>query len=215
MRLQRSSGLVGHWKFDEKSGLILNDSSRYKNTGTITQGAGKWTDKGYYFDGAATYVDAGGDASVTSITNDMTIMYWINTSNLSTPRTPVSTRTGKNDFTVPYHFIFSSTISAFLLGNGAAQFYAQGPNIPLNTIIFVSGVVSGTNIKLYINSKLQPTEATFIGTRQTGTKLTIGAADATGTRLFMGWINEVRIYNCALTANEIKRYYNSTKHKYI
>ncbi len=31
-----SSGLVGHWKFNEKSGITANDSSRYKNTGTLT-----------------------------------------------------------------------------------------------------------------------------------------------------------------------------------
>ena len=53
-------GLVGEWRFDRDTGLVVPDYSGNANTGEITPGNGGWvsTEYGpaYKFDGAASYV---------------------------------------------------------------------------------------------------------------------------------------------------------------
>ncbi len=73
--------LVGWWKLDETSGLIAADSSDTGNNGTLMNMSGdEWTDgilKGALeLDGTDDYVDLGNSPSL-QITGDLTIALWI------------------------------------------------------------------------------------------------------------------------------------------
>lgn len=76
--------------------------------------------------------------------------------------------------------------------------------VPLNTWINVSVVYNGSNIKIYINSTLQQT----ITNTTNPTSSTIRSLFY-GTSQFYGKIDEVAIYNTALTQTEIDLLYNS------
>jgi len=62
------------------------------------------------------------------------------------------------------------------------------------TMVYLNGVSKGQNTSLVTNSIIQP--------------LRIGSYDATTDGFFNGLIDDVRIYNRVLSADEIKRLYN-------
>ncbi|NQT88432.1 tandem-95 repeat protein, partial [bacterium] len=76
-----TDGLIAHWKFDERAGATAFDSTANHNDGA-THGA-QW-DNGVWgsalrFDGDDDYVDCGSTPSLNSMTTQMTICTWIKT----------------------------------------------------------------------------------------------------------------------------------------
>jgi len=78
-------GLVGYWRFDEGSGTTAYDSSGNDNTGTLINGS-SWVDgkygKALSFDGENDYVDCGtlGDFGSTALGGATTYMCWLKSS---------------------------------------------------------------------------------------------------------------------------------------
>jgi len=73
-------GLVGWWRFDEGSDAVAEDSSGHGNHGTV-YGA-TWVDSEKYgkalsFDGIDDYVNVGNDDSLTNLSGNLTISFWI------------------------------------------------------------------------------------------------------------------------------------------
>lgn len=64
---------------------------------------------------------------------------------------------------------------------------------------------------LYVNGVQINTGAS---TSSSGSLATIGRADYQSTRIFLGYISQVNIYNRGLTATQITNYYNATKSRY-
>jgi len=226
MRLQRSTSLVGHWKFNEKSGIIANDSSRYRNTGTLT-GASHlpiWSDKGIKFDGVDDYVNAGSGFYMGNST--MTISSWIYTPttfeyNITTDKTIFA----RNNADI------SATYNGYKLGwykHGGVRFRAYndptGYDVQTSASLsagwhHIVGVRNSSNMLLYVDGisyiGSAISDAVIIG-GGTYPYPTIGAIRHFGiANPFLGSIDEVRIYNRALSAAEIKRNYEATKHNYI
>ena len=73
------------------------------------------------------------------------------------------------------------------------------------------------DIKLYKNGIIQGTSTNLTGNIDiTTNKVGIGSNGVgAASIIFNGIINDVRIYNLALSANEISEYYESTKHVYL
>ncbi len=76
-----TTGLVGHWKLDEASGLTATDSSGSDNNGTLVNMTGnEWTagilNGALGLDGIDDYVDCGNNQSL-QITGDLTIAAWV------------------------------------------------------------------------------------------------------------------------------------------
>ena len=224
--MSMDAGLVGHWKFNEKSGIIANDSSRYRNTGTLVGATHLpvWSEKGIKFDGVDDYVNTGNNASL-NITSEITIEAWVKT-----------TQTGEkaivfksfNDNVAPnygnlYRLILNVNVAQVLIINSNRTLYQVKGNVPINdnNWHFVVGVFDSNinKLRLYVDGSQDGSDLTTTGIIGTSTQpVSIGANIAPGgsqVMLFNGSIDEVRIYNRALSANEIKRHYDSTKHNYI
>ncbi|MBI2085523.1 MAG: LamG domain-containing protein [Candidatus Aenigmarchaeota archaeon] len=206
------SGLVGWWNFGEQSGGVAFDKSgsvppNDASLKPLCPNCPNWVNGksgvALNFDGSDDYVDAGGADSIDSITGDLTITAWVKATTGTSDGEIVSTRQGKNDFTRPYSLVtFSNGVilssPGIRFGNGIAQFTAQGGTIPVGEWHFMAGTISGTSISFYLDGVLKGTSP-FSGTRQTGTKVTIGSASTTaGDRNFNGIIDEVKIYNKAV-----------------
>ena len=81
--------------------------------------------------------------------------------------------------------------------------------IPIDTWTHVAFSYDGNYLKLYLNGVLDAVSKEVSGTiNPAGTNLAIGN-NLSKTRGFKGIIDEVRIYNRALNAAEIKRLYES------
>src|SRR3989338_2173060 len=78
-----TSGLIGHWKFDETSGTSASDSSGNNNTGTLTNSP-TWTtgkiNSALSFDGTDDYVNIG-NMNVSG--SGITIAAWVKADSFS------------------------------------------------------------------------------------------------------------------------------------
>ena len=203
-------GLVLWLKFNEGSGNIAYDSSFYNNHGTI-YGA-TWTDgkfgKALSFDGVDDYVDCGNDTSLRP--SRITYEAWFKANSVSGRYTILR---GSHNGDV-----------ALCIEDGAVkgQIDADPSNPTWNFVsyspiyenIWYHAVLTwdGTYARLYVNGELKDTDSTHPGDiRWSDTDGTIiGMSRPSSLQYpFNGTIDEVRIYNRALSENEIKMlYYN-------
>jgi len=210
-------GLAGYWNFDEGSGATSTDGSDYGNDGTLTSGpawtagapavGGGWQGTALEFDGVDDYVDAGNDASLYS--DDGTWELWLKTSDtewggfISTD--PVGNT--KGDSTLILNNVDKKL--RFWIYNGASE-----PSISSNNAIndglwhHVAITFGSGGIKMYVDGVLQTdTDADTTGTTGAAQNIVIGAYRPTANFL-SGLIDEVRIYNRALSAEEVRYHYN-------
>lgn len=217
---------VGHWKFDECSGNVANDSSGKANTGTITIGAsGTNTSAGTctgsageaWKDGATGKFNSsldfdGTDDEVTTADGPfldmgtMTISAWIKTS--SSTEQYIAER---NNSTFYLATGVSPNKVCFYLTTVSAAWTCTTKSVSDNLWHHVVGTWDGTNKKLYIDGLLDKSVAGVAGNIPSGsTGINIGVRKNAGvpTGYFTGQIDDVRLYNYSLTPSQIKTLYN-------
>jgi hypothetical protein len=94
-----------------------------------------------------------------------------------------------------------------MLGNGSSFTTITANNGAVGSWMLVTGTWNGTTASLYINGSLS-TSTAFSGLTYGTSNLGIGA-DPGGGNSFSGLIDEVRIYNRALSAAEVAALYNA------
>ena len=216
-------GLVGHWSFDgpDMFDTKATDRSGQGNTGVLTNGplrtAGK-IGQALDFDGSNDYVDAGSAASLDNL-DFFTYAAWIKLDALpasgaemmvftkgAAKRCGIDNRGGANG---------DNTLRLFVDRSGTGtSLIASDSLISANLWYHIACAfdLNGTH-RLYING-VEPSYGTntqgTVGTGADGSDTVfIGARDApTDTDFFDGLIDDARIYNRALTADQIKRLYN-------
>jgi prepilin-type N-terminal cleavage/methylation domain-containing protein len=209
--------IVGNWNFDEGTGTKANDSSGYYNTCTLMNGP-TWTSdtpqksagqgQGKYalsFDGVDDYLDCGNGSGLNMGTRDFTITLWANSSNYKISAGLVSknlywdtgpgyTMTNISSPLVVYFVVHDATSRGERTTN-------QGPTYGWTHFV---GVKRGSNIEVWVNGSRIGTASAPSGSLDNNQNLTIGKGPS---GYWQGLIDEVRIYNAALTASEIKSIY--------
>jgi len=207
---------VGSWSFDEGTGTIANDSSGNDNNGTL-YGGPTWADgqinKAISFDGVDDFVDIG-------IGNDyfpmskFTLCSWIKSTEIgtaSTPRGIISITYGLRLYLYPNGNLYFGINTDPSTNTQAYISYPQ--NLLDNKDHFVCASYDGTNANLFIDGELKTSQAVGWG----GTTLWPTVTAAIGWDVnnspwkFKGLIDEPRIYNRSLSAEEIKRHYEMSK----
>ena len=220
-------GLVGYWSMNENTGTIATDFSGNGNRGILTGGP-TWVDgkrgKALSFDANDDLVNVGTPTSL-NITGALTISAWIY------PRTFGSVGSSfrgrivdkENDFATGYAFslydpntggvgVPNDTFALFINASGGnLNCFGNDNSIVLNTWQHVAVTLdSSKNCIPYVNGAKATTTSGFImGSFPTtgSNSFTIGN-NSGNTREFDGSLDEIRIYNRALSADEIKRLYN-------
>ncbi|MFA7171214.1 MAG: DUF2341 domain-containing protein [Candidatus Paceibacterota bacterium] len=217
--LYDNSGLVGSWHFSEGAGTTAYDTSGSANHGTLTNGP-TWTTnkegeagKAMSFDGVDDYVDCGNDESL-RITNNLAVSFWFK--NESTPdlRDVYIGRYQVNNEKRVWAISYTGGIISYWSKDGAVGVgtsnLAVEPNVWYHfTATFESGLV-----KQYLNGELKSTNdisATVDYLYDTDTKLVIGARDEGVSYFLPADIDSVRIYNRALSEDEIRQLYGEGK----
>jgi len=205
-------GLVGYWKMDESSwdgttGEVL-DYSGNNNHGTAaddaTTVAGKFGNAGT-FDGTDDYVDSGEDSSL-SITEDLTIAAWLyNTGDLDHDTLVSKHWNGEYDLT------FWSNELTWYNGPDYTNGNSHGFNYTFSTDTWYHVTVVRTadnkTVKLYVDGADIDDDFVYNDTPNQGSdNLFIGDREQSGS-WFEGQIDEVRVYNRALSAREVKELY--------
>src|SRR2546421_41505 len=203
------SGLVAAYAFNEGSGTTVADASGNNNNGTIT--AATWTTAGKFgnalaFNGTSARVTVPNAASL-QLSTGMTLEAWVfPTGSLTSWRSVV-------DKTVDGYYLMASTDQNNRPGvggtwTGGNQNVAAPTVLTINTWTHLAATFDGATVRLFVNgvqvaSQAQTTPlATTPGTLQMG-------ANSYG-EFFAGRIDEVRIYNRALSATEIQTDMNTS-----
>ena len=209
---EKGAGPVAYFKFDEGTGTSAKDSSPNGNTGTITGASWQTEDqcisiKCLKFNAGSDKVDAG-DTSSLKLDSAGSVGMWIKptaypgTGSWKTIFNKGNWSAGRNSYSI--YFQESDSLIYFDVNNGTAhQTVAVAySKTPLNKWSHVSMTWSASTITAYING-LQVGTSARSGTMDTsGYNAQVGSAN--GTAAFSGFIDDVKIYNYARTAAQIK-----------
>jgi hypothetical protein len=208
------SNLVAHWKFDEGSGTTATDASGNGNTGTLVNGplwaAGR-VGNALYFDGIDDNVTVPDSASL-HLSSAFTLSAWVNP---TVAQSDFTAAIAKNTATDHVYFLYATSGAGYCGSNGfplaganlsgTQQVICNSSGLPLNTWSYLTSTYDGSNFKFYVNGSLTQT-VPFTGTIDPSTGILQIGASRFG-EYFKGFIDEVRIYNRALSATEIQATY--------
>ncbi len=212
------TGLVGYWKMDDLTNGNTTDSSGQGNSGVVTGAtfnSGRWN-KGYSFDGSNDYIYAVNSPSFNSFgVNPFTISAWFKTSSLGYSTIIDNKYAGTNNAGYNFFINTGSSQITFRIANGTTADNTGGStaNINDNKWHFVTGTKNNTGIYMYIDGVIDKTSVASVYSTYNVTNtqaLYFGAyAGVAGNGNFNGTIDEVRIYNRSLSADEVKELYLS------
>jgi len=203
-------GLVGYWSFDEGSGSTAYDASGNGNDGTLIHDP-KWTagksGSALQFDGTDDYVDCGNDESL-NITDAITIEAWVKHNSLKYGALVSKGGYGGMNPKGPYSMWSFVDIQKVLfeVGNGTKRNNAARVRYQIGTWEHFVGVYDSPYSLMYKNGVL------LSGPHNTGISsliINVNHLKIGGQQdFFNGSIDEVRIYNRALSAEEVRYHYN-------
>ena len=219
-----NSNLVGYWKFDEGSGTSAADSSGAGNTGTTqnapTWGAGK-INNALTLNGTTQRVNVP-DAASLRLAGSWTVSSWVNAAAL-----PASgqraTFVDRDDSSGNGNYLIGidNTASCTGLGwrvkfdtsGGVSNFVCYVATINTGTWYHLTGVWDSTakNLMIYLNGALVATQniPSNVPTSNSGVSLALGT-NVPLAQYFNGTIDDVRVYNRALSPSDVLTLYNTT-----
>ncbi|MEO8426683.1 MAG: LamG-like jellyroll fold domain-containing protein, partial [Verrucomicrobiota bacterium] len=202
--------LVGHWKLDDGSGLTALDSSGNNNDGALLNGP-VWATGTFggalRFDGDNTigsndYVDLGNSASLNP-PSQITLSAWVNPATLANT-VAIITKMGGDSSSLRQYLLriqFDGRVRF-----GVANTVLNGTAIvPVNTWTLITGTYDGAQLKIYINGVLDASLNKTGGMSNNGLNARIGGREPSPAPLtFNGRLDDVRLYNRALTQTEVQ-----------
>ncbi|MEZ5325686.1 MAG: LamG-like jellyroll fold domain-containing protein [Verrucomicrobiales bacterium] len=218
-RLGLNSGLVSLWTFDDKlnSGLAdhVKDALGVNDLTLISDNAdAAWLDGlaaknrgSLRVDGVATYLPVPNSESLNGGVEKLTLSLWVNLDQL-----PAEMENG-------FGGIFDSVEDAYVLyldkGNNELRFKvsatgAERPGIPAAALLtgewlHIAGVYDGVagTAKIYLNGELMDTHNAPTGPVKAGQVAAIGRNGATAENPFSGAVDDLALWNEALTEAQI------------
>jgi hypothetical protein len=200
-----SSGLVGAWGFDETAGSTVADASGNGNTGTISNATRTTSGKfggALSFNGTNAWVTVP-DAASLDFTSGMTLEAWVDPTAVGTAWRCVVLKEQPAELIYALYAGNSKGKAATDVFTNADIGLSGTTNTPLNTWTHLAATYDGATLRLYVNGAQAASKA-LTGAIKTSTgALRIGGNSVWG-EYFSGLIDEVRVYNKALTAAQIQ-----------
>lgn len=197
-------GLVSWWKLNKGEGNIAHDSIG-PNNGTI-HGA-LWTPgKKHFalsFDGIDNYVNCGTDVSL-NIPNSITLEAWIKPNILNGTYGIIGRHTSDLDATGTIRTYGPNIYVIINIGGTFSVFYTTNSPLSVNQWHHVVYTYNGSVEKIYINFIEKATRGNSGVIYTPAPHTYIGATYSPTVQNFNGIIDEVRIYNRALSLDEIQ-----------
>ena len=211
-------GLVAYWPMNEGAGTTTVDATGNGNTGVLVNGPTWTSGPALDFDGINDYVDVGTlDLTGTA----MTITGWFRTDNLSNCSSRdcriISKATGTSS---QDHYFMISTVKSDLTtrlrfrlktGGVTTKLVASSGDVVENQWIHVAAIYDGAMMRLYMDG-IDVGSAAKTGniTSNSTTPVWIGANPLSATdKPWSGQIDDVRIYNRALTSQEVQQLFSA------
>jgi hypothetical protein len=211
-RVVMNGSLVAAYNFDAGGGSTLVDVSGNGNNGAITNA--QWTKEGKFggalvFNGQANSLVSVANAPSLDGSSGLTLEAWVDPYSLTNAAGGASAVLAKEQLgptrSVGYGLDAASGSNrppaGTVLVGGVSQAAPGGAALPLDQWDFLATTYDGTTLKTYVNGALVASREVSGGIQAGGGPLTIGG-DAF-SQMFTGKIDNVRIYNYALTAAQL------------
>lgn len=200
----QTAGLVAAYNFDEGSGTLLVDMSGNRNSGSVANAT--WSTQGKYggalsFNGSNSVVTIP-DASSLDLITALTLEAWVKPTALSNWRSVVLKESPGNLSYALYANTDTNRPSGEIAtpANTDVRGIAQ---LPLNTWTHLAVTYNGSILRYYVNGIQVRTKAASGAITTSSGSLKIGGNNVWG-EYFSGLIDDVRIYNTALTQQAIQ-----------
>ncbi|MHC4439961.1 MAG: sugar-binding protein, partial [Planctomycetota bacterium] len=210
------AGLVGWWKLDETSGRDVADSSGNGNIGKILNGEPRWQSSGgkiggaLLFDGKGDYVHIANESNF-DFTGEVTVAAWIKV----------------NRFDKEYQAIVTKGDSAWRIqrnqNEDSLEFACSGLAIPSgdqwgglygNSSVndgkwhHIAGIYDGEKMYIYVDGVVDTSQPASGAIATNDHPVFIGENVEMTGRFWNGLIDDVRVYNYALSEGQVKALYN-------
>jgi hypothetical protein len=206
-------GLVLWYSFDRDEGNVVTDKSGKNNHGKVHRA--KWTEKGKAggackFDGSGRSIELADDDSLDIGTGSFTVLAWIHTGAAPGDSWMV---VDKGTTEAGTYYLYSDGSSVRMTVKSATKRYdavMPDTDFPYNQWVCVAGVYDESSVKLFVDSTEIASASAPADLGSNTRPVTIGKYQRAGYQ-FSGIIDEVMIFNRALSKQEIKHLYNSQK----
>lgn len=211
-------GLVGYWHFDEGTSTVAYDASGNANNGTLTNGptwqsgvnckAGECLN----FNGTNNYLEGGMRDIWKFGTGNFSVGMWVYPTSFNSEASLYDALilNGVGGRIDAFVMVQNATTGKLRLFTNGVYTSASTGNLTLNAWNYVGLVRSGTTATFYINGVADVTTVT-LSTNITSGGVILGRYSDVASGYFTGRIDEVRIYNRALSAQEVLDIYNDLK----
>ena len=199
-----TTGLVAAYPFSEGSGTAVGDASGTGNSGTTSNTT--WSAAGKYggalsFNGTSARVNIPNSSSL-QLTTAMTLEAWVNPATVSSVWRDVLYKGNDNYYLEATSSNGSKPDAGLIAGGSYGDAYGTAA-LSANTWSFLTETYDGATLRLYVNGT-QVAATAHTGAITTSTsQLQIGGDSLYG-QYFKGLIDEVRVYNTALSAAAIQ-----------
>ena len=217
-----TNGLIGYWRLEEGSSSPV-DYSGEGNDGTLRGGLDCSGNIGRFgnaceFDGSDDYISMGSPTVLNMNIRDFAVEAWFKTSRKTFQSNSQLNIITKATHSMPwiYYNLFINSDGTKNQGNISIKVRNGAVMVTASSQTYYNdgewhhtvGVREGDNLKLYVDGELVKTEtgAGNINVDNNG-NFVIGSNSLADSSYFDGIIDEVRIWNRALTPDEIKKLY--------
>ena len=143
---------------------------------------------------------------------DHTISAWVNTNNTSIDEKVLTNQNSSNKLGYKLGSYYNQ-LETESVTQGASYSLTRGSNpmanLAANTWYYVQGVVSGTQLSVYLNGVQYATTTITVGLNTAASTFYIGVGESGNLYYWSGLIDEVRVSNVAKTTDWIKTEYNN------
>jgi hypothetical protein len=195
--------LVAAYGFEEGAGQTVSDVSGLGHTGTIS--GASWTTSGKFgnalsFNGTSSLITIG-DANDLDLTTGMTLEAWVDPTTVDGNWRDVIYK-GNDDYFLSATD-YGSGVPAAGATLGTADVFTAGTSaLATHTWTFLTETYNGSALDLYVNGTLVSSLAQTGNIATSTDALQIGGDSLYG-QYFAGLIDEVRVYNTALSQSQI------------
>jgi hypothetical protein len=200
--------LIGWWKLDETSGLTAADSSAFGNDGTLPNMAGnEWTngivDGALEFDGTNDYVSVPNSSSL-QLTSALTMAGWIKADSWgSGTDVDIIARKGE-DNPNNYQLSIADGLATLYLDDGDGAGYRGDTLLNTGQWYHVAATWDGTTVRIYVDGVLDNDPPDSHGVNISTDTRAFYIGGRAGADLLDGILDDIRVYNRALSEAQIK-----------
>ena len=216
------SSLVGYWNFEEGPNTTSTDRSGYGNHGTwygtSTQGehyvAGRVGNYAGYFNGTN---DSIGVLNAPLLTTQGTLSAVVNASGWGAQYDSIIFKSSSLGWSGINYVLFRNGGNPYFIGsinNGTNNLGGSGPqstSVSLGEWNYLVFTWDGGVARFYVNGTQTSQVNWTYAAGNTSNNMAIGRSDEGSTYAFFGKIDDIRIYDRALSAAEVLSLYNATK----